>query len=97
MDVWFELEGSTFTWNAEKARSNLDKHGVRFEDAAAVFFDPLFVLVDAARDAEARDAVIGFDRVARLLFVVHLQTQADCIRLVSARRATPAEESIYAD
>jgi uncharacterized DUF497 family protein len=29
------------------------KHGVRFEDAATVFMDPLFVLTDASRNDEA--------------------------------------------
>lgn len=97
MDVWLELGASTFTWNAEKSRLNVQKHGVRFEDAVNVFFDPLFVLADASRESEARDAVIGFDRTARLLFVVHLLVGSDCIRIVSARRATAAEESTYAD
>lgn len=41
MDVHFELDGNTFVWNRLKARENLRKHGVRFEEAAAVFFDPL--------------------------------------------------------
>ena len=97
MDVWFELDGNTFVWNAAKARDNVQKHDVRFEEAATVFFDPLFVIVDAARSDEARHAVIGFDRSARLLFVVHVEGDDDCLRLVSARRATLPEESIYAD
>ena len=50
MDVWFELDGNTFVWNAAKARTNVQKHGVGFEEAATVFFDPLFVLVEAGSD-----------------------------------------------
>ena len=73
MDVIFELGGNTFVWNATKGASNLRKHGVRFEEAAAVFDDPLFVLVDASRNDDARDAVIGFDASGRLLFVVHIE------------------------
>jgi uncharacterized protein len=37
------------------------KHGVAFEEAVAAFLDPLFVVVDASRNDEPRDAVIGFD------------------------------------
>ena len=97
MDVGFELDGNTFVWNAAKARTNVQKHGVGLEEAATVFFDPLFVLVEAGSDDEARHAVVGFDRSARLLFVVHVERNDDCLRLVSARRATLAEEAIYAD
>src|SRR3546814_1755901 len=43
MDVHFEYHGNTFVWDKGKDRSNLHKHGVAFEEAAAAFFDPLFV------------------------------------------------------
>jgi uncharacterized DUF497 family protein len=70
---------------------------VRFEDAATVFMDPLFVLTDASRNDDARDAVIGFDLSGCLLFVVHIaMNDDDCIRIISARAAEPAEEALYA-
>lgn len=97
MDVRFELNGNTFVWNAAKAQANAQKHGVRFEEAAAVFFDPLFVLMDATRTSQRRHAAVGFDGSGRLLCVVHVEIQGDCLRLISARRATANEESIYAD
>src|SRR3546814_1216717 len=96
MDVHFEYHGNTFGWDKGKARSNLHKHGVAFEEAAAAFFDPLFVLVDASRNEESRDALIGFDAGSRLLYVVHVVIEAEVLRLVSARRATPEEEALYA-
>ena len=50
-----------------KAAGNPGKHDrVTFEQAATVFFDPLFRLVDAERNDEARDAIIGFDAQGRL-------------------------------
>lgn len=97
MDVRFELAGNTFVWNALKAQANMHKHGVRFEEATSVFFDPLFVLVDATRTSDSRHAVIGFDGSGRLLYVVHVEIEGDCLRLISARRATATEESIYVD
>lgn len=97
MDTRFELNGDTFVWDTTKNELNWNKHGIRFEEAAAVFGDPLFVLVDAARNEEARQAAIGFDAAGRLLYVVHLEFEMDCIRLISARRATTAEEHRYAD
>ena len=85
MDVRRRIRGSDFVWDADKADANRRKHGIRFEDAATVFMDPLFVLTDASRNDEARDAVIGFHHRGRLLFVVHIEFNDDCIRIVSAR------------
>ena len=96
MDERHRIGGSGFVWDAGKAAANRRKHGIRFEDAATVFMDPLFVLTDASRDDEARHAAIGFDQLARLLFVVHVEFEGDCIRIVSARPAEPYEEALYA-
>jgi uncharacterized protein len=94
MDIQYEQRGTLFVWNAAKAASNIRKHGgIRFEQAVEVFFDPLFRLVDAGRHEEARDAVIGFDAVGRVLFVVHVQVADDHIRIISARRATNQERN----
>ena len=97
MDVQYEVNGDLFVWNHDKAELNWRKHGVRFEEAASVFADPYFVLTNASRNDEARDAAIGFDLNARLLFVVHIEIEATCIRIISARRAEPREEALYAD
>lgn len=97
MDTHFELNGNLFVWDAAKAQANLGKHGIHFEEAATVFDDPLFLLVDASRNDEARDAAIGFTSAGRLLYVVHVEFTDDHIRIISARRAEPAEEQRYAD
>ena len=97
MDIQFELNGDLFVWNADKANSNWHKHGVRFDEAATVFADPLFVLVNASRNDEYRDAVIGVDAIGRLLYVVHIEFEATFIRIISARRAEPDEEAKYAN
>jgi uncharacterized DUF497 family protein len=96
MDVRFELSSESIIWDADKASRNFRKHGIRFEEAAEVFFDPLFVLLDASRVTESRDAAVGFDLAGRLLFVVHIEFEGESIRIISARRATPGEESNYA-
>lgn len=97
MDRHYRVGGSDFVWDADKAVADVRKHGVRFEDAATVFMDPLFVLTDASRNDEARDAVIGFDRSDCLLFVVHMAMEDDdCMRIIPARLAEPAEEALYA-
>ncbi len=96
MDIRYELNGTTFVWNAKKANANPGKHdGITFEQAAAVFFDPFFRLVEASRNEEARDAVIGYDALSRLLFVVHVIVEDETIRIISARKATNEERNHY--
>ena len=73
----------------------MQKHGISFEEAVTVFDDPIFKLQDASRNDEGRDAAIGFSTRGRLLTVVHIEVDGDNIRLISARRATVSEESLY--
>ena len=40
MDIEYELRGVRFRWNEDKAKLNTEKHGISFEQAAQVFFDP---------------------------------------------------------
>ncbi len=95
MDYFFEYQDVEFVWDVEKAKGSEAKHGVTFESAATVFFDPFAKVTDATDNEEQRDAAIGFDSAARLLFVVHIQQEDDCIRIISARRATRDEENFY--
>ena len=96
MDVHFEKNGVSFVWNDHKAAANPTKHeGVTFEQATAAFFDPFLKLVDAGRNDESRDAVIGYDDFGRLLYVVHIEMESEYIRLISARKATMTERNVY--
>ncbi len=80
-----------------KARSNLKKHGISFEEAksclldssARVFEDP------DARD-EVRYVLIGMSEKLRLLTVVYALRDEETVRLISARKATGKEEKAYA-
>ena len=85
-----------FTWNADKARTNPLRHdGVTFEQAVEAFFDPFLKVVDASRNDEARDAIIGMDKRWNPLFVVHVEVEDEAIRLISARKATRRERIEY--
>lgn len=96
MDKEFILNGITFIWDDDKAKQNQLKHkGITFVQAAEAFFDPFLVVVDASRNDEVRDAIIGMDRQNYLLFVVHIQQENDKIRIISARKATRQERNYY--
>jgi uncharacterized DUF497 family protein len=73
MDRVLEHAGTTFRWDEQKAAENKRKHGVAFEQAVTVFDDPFFVLQDASRNEEQRDAAMGFSSGGRLLTVVHVE------------------------
>jgi uncharacterized DUF497 family protein len=94
MDIRFELNGVAFIWDDEKARMNPLKHdGITFERAAEVFFDPFSRTIDASRNDEARDAIVGYDTLGHLLFVVNIvfEDGDEAIRIISARKATLQE------
>lgn len=91
------LGGVNFEWDHAKATANVAKHGVTFELACEVFFDPFLRVVDAALPDESRDAVIGYTGSQSLLFVVYVVRHEEIIRIISARRATPAERRLYED
>lgn len=87
-----------FEWDEDKARSNLRKHGVAFEDAALVWADPLhLVRFDRFEDGEERWHALGLAAGIVLVIVVHTYPGDDRVRIVSARRATRAERRAYED
>lgn len=97
MDAHFVYAGQRFRWDTDKALANFKKHGIRFEQACEVFFDPFFRFLDAALEDEARDAVLGLAEDWTLLFVVHVVREKGVIRIISARQATRAERRMYED
>ena len=95
MNIAYRLQGVEFEWDDHKALSNLEKHGVAFEEASEVFFDPFYQTGDAsASDYEQRDFIIGYSLSQRLLLVVYTE-RVERTRIISARPATRAERELY--
>jgi uncharacterized protein len=87
-----------FAWDRRKARSNVAKHGVSFDEAQSVFFDERARLMDDPDHSESEDrfVLLGYSMKARCLVVSHCYRASDSvIRLISARRATAREETVY--
>ena len=85
-----------FEWDDQKATSNLQKHGVTFDEAVSVFADAL-ALTFADTDhfeSEERSRTYGISNKERLLVVVHTERR-DNVRIISARKATRYEKGIY--
>jgi uncharacterized DUF497 family protein len=90
------MENPEFEWDDEKAKKNLKKHGVSFEEAATIFNDPRIATIfdpDHSEDEE-RFISLGISFIQRLLSVVHSERNKRT-RLISARKATKTERKIY--
>ena len=96
MSDWKRLMPLTFEWDLRKARSNLAKHGVGFEEASTIFGDSLSLTIpDPERSlAEKRFITMGRAFTGKLLVVVHTD-RGDNIRIISARRASRRERKFY--
>jgi uncharacterized DUF497 family protein len=90
-----------FEWDARKARTNLEKHKVSFEEAQTIFVDPFLVTFpdDFHSQTEERFISIGMSTRERVLLVVHIEreeiNERIIIRIVSCRKATLSERKIY--
>ena len=87
-----------FKWDAEKARTNLKKHGVRFEIAEAVFIDPnrITVIDDRFDYGEERLVTLGQTHDGLLVVVTTQRDDEQIIRIISVRKATKQERKTYA-
>lgn len=85
-----------FEWDPRKARSNLRKHGVSFDEAATVFLDDLSLTGDDPDHSASEDRYVtfGVSSAGRLLVVAHTE-RGDRTRIITARPATPSERKLY--
>jgi uncharacterized DUF497 family protein len=81
-----------FEWDPVKAKKNVQKHGVSFDEAVTVFYDPLSATFDDPDHSigEYRGITIGLSSHARLLVVSHAERGGN-LRIISARPATAQE------
>ena len=87
-----------FEWDENKNKFNRQKHGVWFEEAYTCFDDPMgrLFLDPEFKTTEERFILIGFSSSARLLVVVHCYRKSESnIRIISARKATKHERTVY--
>jgi uncharacterized protein len=85
-----------FEWDPNKAKENLETHGISFDEASTAFGDTLSLAIYDPLHSEKEDrfVLIGNSYRNRLLVVVHTE-RGDYIRLISARKATNKERKQY--
>jgi uncharacterized DUF497 family protein len=85
-----------YEWDEAKAASNLDKHGVSFEEAVTIFGDPLYIdFYDPDHSVdEHRYLILGQSTAGRLLIVSYTERD-EVVRLINAREVTSSERTAY--
>jgi uncharacterized DUF497 family protein len=85
-----------FEWDPVKARLNLAKHEISFEEASTVFDDPLFItFLDKEHSTdEERYITLGLSKSNTLLLIAHTDRETT-IRIISAGKATKNERRFY--
>lgn len=87
-----------FEWDEAKAKANVKKHGLSFEEAKSVFLDDLAMMIPDPDHSleEDRFVLLGYSSSLKLLVVCHCyRAEGRIIRIISARRATRKEALIY--
>ncbi len=88
----------SFVWDEEKAKNNLEKHGISFTEAKSVFYDEHARLIADVDNSEKEDRflLLGMSFRPRLLLVCHCYREDDrVIRIISARKSTRHEAQTY--
>jgi uncharacterized DUF497 family protein len=85
-----------FEWDSRKARDNVRKHGIDFNEASTVFADTLSITIPdpVHSEDEERWITMGLSNRQRLVVVVHTEEE-ETIRLISARAADRFERRKY--
>lgn len=85
-----------FEWDGQKAKANLARHKVSFDEAKTVFDDTLFLMfADLDHSFEERRFIIMDESNKGKLLVVAFAERKTAIRIISARKATASERKNY--
>jgi uncharacterized DUF497 family protein len=81
-------------WDDAKSETNLQKHGLSFEDASIVFSGPCVTFEDTRFDyGEQRFITLGA-LAGRIVVIAHALRE-DATRIISMRKANKREQKIY--
>ena len=82
-----------FEFNPNKSASNRIKHGIDFNEAQALWGDPMLLEAPARTVGEPRFIVIG--KIGRRHWTAVCTHRGERIRIISVRRATGKEVKRY--
>ena len=82
-----------FEFDPAKSAANLEKHGIDFTDAQALWSDPDRLEVSARSLDEPRTQIIG--QIGDVVWSAFITMRTDRIRIISVRRARDEEKAAY--
>jgi uncharacterized DUF497 family protein len=82
-----------FEYDPEKSRSNEEKHGIDFKEAQLLWVDERHIELPSREPREERYLVIGM--IGGKMWTAIVTYRAECIRIISVRRARKKEAEIY--
>ena len=83
----------SFEFDPKKSKSNLEKHGIDFVDAQAIWQDLDFIEVRARSVDESRSLVVG--KIGGKHWSAIITYRSDRIRIISVRRSRDSEVALY--
>jgi len=89
------MENDDFVWDDAKAEANLRKHKISFRAASRVFNDPLVLIEQDLSEDYGEDRFLATGRVEGVLITVVYTERGDCLRIISARKASNHEQRAY--
>lgn len=96
MKIECSLHGILFEWDSNKSETNLYKHGIAFENACEVFFDPFLQMMEPEiHNGQVREAIVGMTMNWKLLYVVYTMRSDEIFRIISVRPITKQERKQY--
>jgi uncharacterized DUF497 family protein len=85
-----------YEWDEDRARTNLRKHQVSFQEGATVFNDLRIATQPDLDHSHDEQRYMGIGRSVRgRILVVAFTERGDKIRLISCRKATSRERKVY--
>jgi len=84
---------TNFEYDDKKSQANLNKHGIDFNSAQALWDDPYLIEIPAKTLGEPRFLVIG--RIGEKHWSAVITPRNDNIRIISVRRSRIEEVAIY--
>lgn len=85
---------SKYEWDEAKNQSNIQKHGISFDEASYIFDGPVLTNTDTRATDELREISFGLLGSAVVLAVIHTDRHG-VTRIISARKATKQERKLY--
>lgn len=86
-----------FEWDKKKAKINVTKHGITFEEASKMFLGRAdYVEIFDESHSYDEDRFIAIGPISKgVVVIIYIEITLDAIRIISARKATKTEVGLY--